>query len=80
MADGRTPYGVHLGPPIEAMSPSEPMSHADALAEVERLNLELYSALAQLEELRGIGEELARCRAGKSTAAGPRRMRRLLRR
>lgn len=48
------------------MSNEQTMDLAAALAEIERLNLELHAALHQIEELKGIGEELKNCR-GAST-------------
>jgi hypothetical protein len=45
---------------------SQPPDYVAALAEIERLQLELHSALNQLNELRSVGAELAALRSSRS--------------
>jgi hypothetical protein len=45
---------------------SQPPDYVSALAEIERLQLELHSALDQLDELRSVGAELAALKSSRS--------------
>ncbi len=45
---------------------SQPPDYVSALAEIERLQLELHGALHQLDELRSVGAELAALKSSRS--------------
>ena len=45
---------------------SQPPDYVSAIAEIERLQLELHGALHELEELRSVGAELAALRSSRT--------------
>ena len=45
---------------------TQPPDYVSAIAEIERLQLELHGALHQLEELRAVGAELAALKSSRT--------------